>query len=287
MPWPLRLNYSCRLTGELLRLSHPRQTQYFPLSRHWKDGSGKQTLHAAVFRELGDALGRSGLVALKQLLGQRVQLILKDLLSQMRDLETGGSPSPRFCCVGAPQQLKRWPCHERAAPFPRETHRQSSRPSWHAAAVSLQTSIGLRLCCRCNGGPEAGVRGVDRRWQVGSSRQNCCVRGRQQEGARVFGAPGGSAALDWTGPTAPGQPMFRAPGLAPVRPDWPTSHANLECNRVSQLSPKGSALLHFTVRSRGHIEGLHKQVCNRAFVHFAGIMKKRFQRLHSSRNIPI
>lgn len=77
------------MLSELLRLSHPMQTQYLPLDTLWEDGTGKQTLHAAVFREAGSALGRPGLLALKQLLGQRVQLLLEDIFTNMRTLDPG------------------------------------------------------------------------------------------------------------------------------------------------------------------------------------------------------
>ena len=79
----------CRVVGELLRLSHPAQTQYYPLSGHWVDGSGKQTLDPTVFSKAGSAVSRAGLLALAQLLGRRVQFMLEVAFASSRQVDAG------------------------------------------------------------------------------------------------------------------------------------------------------------------------------------------------------
>lgn len=77
------------MVGELLRLSHPGQTQYFPLSGHWEDGAGKQTLDPRVFSKAGNALGRAGISALVQLLGRRAQILLEDTFASACTMDAG------------------------------------------------------------------------------------------------------------------------------------------------------------------------------------------------------
>ena len=78
-----------RVVGELLRLSHPAQTQYYPLSGHWVDGGGKRTLDPTVFSKAGSAVGRPGLSALAQLLGRRVQFLLEDTFASSQRMDAG------------------------------------------------------------------------------------------------------------------------------------------------------------------------------------------------------
>ena len=80
---------SDRVVGELLRLSHPAHTQYHPFSTFWADGNGKQLLDPTVFAKAGSALGREGVSALAQLLGRRVQLILKDIFAHAQQMDSG------------------------------------------------------------------------------------------------------------------------------------------------------------------------------------------------------
>lgn len=77
------------MVGELLRLSHPGQTQYLPSTGQWADAAGKQTMGANVFRAIGQSLGRPGLMALKRLLGIRTQAILEDTFTNLGSLDTG------------------------------------------------------------------------------------------------------------------------------------------------------------------------------------------------------
>ena len=80
---------SFRVVGELLRLSHPGQTQYFPLSGHWEDGAGKQTLDPRFFSKAGNALGRAGISALAQLLGRRAQILVEDTFASACTMDAG------------------------------------------------------------------------------------------------------------------------------------------------------------------------------------------------------
>ena len=70
-------------------MSHPAQTQYFPLSGHWEDGGGKQTLDPSAFSKAGHALGRAGLLALANLLGRRAQLLIEDTFSSSQRMDGG------------------------------------------------------------------------------------------------------------------------------------------------------------------------------------------------------
>lgn len=83
---------NARVAGELLRLSRPQQTQYFPQRGVWEDGSGNLVLEPTVFKHARAALGSTGLSALESLLGLRVKFALEDTFENLKKLDPGIPP---------------------------------------------------------------------------------------------------------------------------------------------------------------------------------------------------
>ena len=75
---------SCRLLGELLRLSDPIQTQHQALRSAWLDAEGAEVLGLDTFDSLRSALGPPGLAALDHLLACRLAWALKQALRHLQ-----------------------------------------------------------------------------------------------------------------------------------------------------------------------------------------------------------
>lgn len=87
---------SCRLVGELLRLSDPVRTQHHPLLCAWHDGAGGETLGIGGFAALAAALSGAGLRSAAALLAARTRQTLAAGLAHLRtELDAGALFHPR------------------------------------------------------------------------------------------------------------------------------------------------------------------------------------------------